>query len=199
MKLTVFDLLTAKFRPQGLHLRELYEEARRRWPVIGETGLDIESTYLLQAISLLAKKDAPKCKRGDLLELNPAGFSEDWERVCSAAAQAMTMLRDECGVLNRNWLPYATLLPALLAAAVKAREIAGPRQADAWAKIRRWFWCSCFAQRYDGPTNTLNATDFRALIRWFDDEEDLPEAVREIDLAGPALPGLVFAGSANAI
>jgi len=62
MKLTVFDLLTAKFWPYGLHLRELIEDARARWPVLGKSGLNIESTYLLQALSLLRSEEAPKCK-----------------------------------------------------------------------------------------------------------------------------------------
>ena len=102
----------------------------------------------------------------------------------------MTMLRDECGVLNRNWLPYAALLPALFAAAAKARELAGPSQADAWAKIRRWFWCSCFDQRYEGPANTLNAADFRALVLWFENEGEIPEAIANLDLSALNLPGV---------
>lgn len=190
MKLTVFDLLTAKFWPHDLRLRELYEAARTRWPVLGETGLDIESSYLLQAISLLRSQDAPKCTRRDLLELEPANFESDWERVCTAAAQAITMLRDDCGVLSRTWLPYATLLPAMFAAAVKAKELPGAQQADAWEKIQRWFWCSCIDQRYEGPMNTLNATDFRALLAWFEDDSHIPEAVSNLDLGNVNLEGV---------
>jgi hypothetical protein len=184
MKLTVFDLLTAKFWPRGLHLRDLYEGARDTWMLLGPDGLDIEATYLLQAISLVRSEDVPKCKRSDLLDLNPEGFAHDWERVCHAASVSLTMLRDECGVLSRTWLPYAALLPALFAAAVRARDFSGPQQATAWEKLRRWFWCCCFGQRYEGPVNTLNAADFRALLLWFDDDEKVPEAVRDFSLDG---------------
>ncbi len=189
-KLTVFDLLTAKFWPHQLHLREMYADARGRWPVLGGSGLDVDSTYLLQAISLIRSEDAPKCKRSDLLQLEPHDFADDWERTCRAAAQALTMLRDECGVLTRDWLPYAALLPALFAAAVRARELTGPSQADALAKLRQWYWCSCFGQRYDGPPNTLNAADFRALTIWFENDDEVPEAVQSFDLSTLNLAGV---------
>ena len=187
MKLTVFDLLTAKFWPEGLRLREMLDEAGERWPLLGETGFDVDATYLLQAISLLRSADAPKCRRSDLLELSAEGFAEDWERVCQAASSAMTMLRDECGVLTREWMPYMALLPALFTAVVRVHELEGPAQAPAWGKVRRWFWCCCFGQRYEGPVNTLNAADARALLAWLEDDEAVPEAVSsfvldEVDL-----------------
>ncbi len=184
MKLTVFDLLTAKFWPRGLHLRELHENARATWPQLGDEGFAVDSTYLLQAISLLRSEEAPKCRRSDLLQLEPEGFTEDWEMVCRAAAAALRMLRDECGVLGREWLPYVALLPSLIAAAARVLELAGPSQAGAWEKLRRWFWCCCFGQRYEGPVNTLNAADFRGLLLWFDEDERVPEAVRDYRLEG---------------
>jgi hypothetical protein len=184
MKLTVFDLLTAKFWPRGLHLRDLYEGAREKWPLLGHDGFDIDATYILQAISLLRSAEAPKCRPGDLLNLAPEGFAEDWERVCRAGSAALAMLRDECGVLTREWLPYVALLPSLFAAAARAQTLAGPKQATAWEKLRRWFWCCCFGQRYEGPVNTLNAADFRALLSWFEDDEQIPEAVVNLTLDG---------------
>ena len=78
-------------------MRDLLEQAREKWPLIGETGFGVESTYLLQAISLVRSSEAPKCRRSDLLELSSDRFVEDWERVCQAASSALTMLRDEWG------------------------------------------------------------------------------------------------------
>lgn len=144
MKLTVFDLLTAKFWPKGLHLREMLNAAREHWPLLGPKGFDIDSTYLLQAISLLRSTDAPKCKRSDLLDPSPDGFAEDWERVCQAASAALAMLRDDCGVLTRDWMPYMALLPALFGTVVRANDLDGPAQAVAWKNLQRWFWCRLF-------------------------------------------------------
>jgi hypothetical protein len=182
MKLTVFDLLTAKFWPKGLNLREMLDHARATWPLLGGDEFDVESTYLLQAISLLRSEDAPKCKRGDLLQLEPEGFADDWKVTCEAASAALRMLRDDCGVASRDWLPYVSLFPSLFAAVVHLRRLDGPSQGAAWAKARRWFWCSCFAQRYEGPPNTLNATDFRQLLLWFGDDDAVPDAVAGFEI-----------------
>jgi hypothetical protein len=53
MELTVFDLLTARFWPHGINLRELLIQAREEYPLLGPEEFDVDSTYLLQAISLL--------------------------------------------------------------------------------------------------------------------------------------------------
>jgi hypothetical protein len=177
MKLTVFDLLTAKFWPRGLHLREMLESARETYPLLSDQDFAIEANYLLQAISLLRSQDAPKCKRGDVLELSPENFAEDWARVCQAASSALTVLRDDCGVLGPAWMPYMALLPCLFATVVRVREMNGPKQAAAWQKVKQWFWCCCFGQRYEGPVNTLNAADYRALLLWLEDDQSKPDAV----------------------
>ena len=49
-----------------------------------------------------------------------------------------------------------------------------PENAAAWDKIKRWFWCSCIGQRYEGPQNTLNSADVRQLSAWIDDDSKLP-------------------------
>jgi hypothetical protein len=177
MKLTVFDLLTAKFWPHGIHLRDMLREAREARPILGVDEFDVEATYLLQAVSLLRTQEAPRCKRGDLLQLVPEDFEQDWATVTAAAGAALTVLRDDCGVLRKDWLPYAALLPSLFAAAVHAQGLSGPQQVAAWDKIRRWYWCASFGQRYEGPVNTLNAADFRQLLAWFNDDAAIPEAV----------------------
>jgi hypothetical protein len=180
MKLTVFDLLTAKFWPQKVELREMYGQAQGEYPLLGPDEFDIEPVILLQAVSLLR---SGQCRRGDLLALDVANFEQDWDRVCEAASTALGILRSECGVLTRDWVPYATLLPALFALSTRVMELKGPAVGDAWSKITRWFWCACFSQRYEGPINTLNATDLRELRDWLDHDDHVPAAVSEFSLA----------------
>ncbi len=50
VKLTVFDLLTARFWPQGINLREEWDRARQEHPILGE--MEVDPYYLLQALSL---------------------------------------------------------------------------------------------------------------------------------------------------
>jgi hypothetical protein len=59
----------------------------------------------------------------------------------------------------------------------------GPEAGAGWEKLKRWFWCSCFGQRYDGPPNTLNAQDVRQLTAWLEDDDAVPEAVAEFKLS----------------
>ena len=136
MKLTVFDLLTAKFWPQGIKLRELLESAQDEYPLLGEDEFNVDATFLMQAVSLLR---SGVCKRGDLLKLSPDGFEEDWWNVCRGASAALTMLKGECGVLGRNWLPYGALFPSLFALATKVLDLPGPAEGAGWEKLRRWF------------------------------------------------------------
>jgi hypothetical protein len=180
MKLTVFDLMTAKFWPQGLNLREMYERARSDYPLLGEDEFDIEPVFLLQAIALLR---SGLCKKGDLLKLDVKGFEDDWERVCGAASVVLGVLRSECGVLTRDWLPYVSLFPALFAVTTKIQTLKGAAVGAAWDKVKRWFWCSNVGQRYEGPQNTLNATDARQVWAWIEDENQVPEAVENFSLA----------------
>lgn len=179
MKLTVFDLLTAKFWPQGIKLRELLKSARDEYPLLGSDEFDVEATFLMQAISLLR---SGVCKRGDLLKLSAEGFEEDWSKVCRGASAALSMLKGECGVLTRSWLPYGALFPSLFALATKILEEPGPAEGAGWEKLGRWFWCSCFSARYEGPPNTLNAADLRQVSQWLLDDEQLPEAVSAFSL-----------------
>lgn len=175
VRLTVFDLLTARFWPLGLDLRRMLEDTVGEHPLIGSDEFDVEPTFLLQAVSLIR---SGLCKRGDLLRLEREEFEDDWERVCAAASSALAMLRGDCGVLTRHWLPYGALFPALFATATHIRDFSGPDVGLAWEKLRRWFWCSTFGQRYDGPVNTTNAADYRQLVAWLRDDEAIPESVR---------------------
>ena len=78
--------------------------------------------------------------------------------------------------------PHPFLFPALFAAATKVEAMQAPRSELA-EKVRRWFWCSCFSQRYDGPPNTLNAQDVRQLSAWLANDGTEPEAVSGFSLA----------------
>lgn len=179
MKLTVFDLLTAKFWPKGVNLRALLEGAREEYPLLGAEEFDVDATAMLQAISL---RRTGLCKRGDLLKLTHEDFENEWALVCRGASAALALLKAECGVLTKAWLPYGALFPSLFAIASEVLQLEGPAAGAAWEKIRRWFWCSCFGGRYEGPPNTLNATDFRQFLAWVAIEDAVPDAVNDFAL-----------------
>ena len=166
VKLSVFELLTARFWPQSINLRALWDKALADHPVIGD--FEVDPYYVLQGISLGSRK-APSCKRGDVLNLTPTDITEWWGKVVLGLATGLEILRDDCKVMLPKWVPYQTMLPPL--AAVLARS-GSPKTAEAGAqreKLKRWFWCAVFAQAYESSPNTKSRrqslSDHSASIR----------------------------------
>ena len=121
VKLTVFELLTARFWPKKVNLRQLWDTARERHPILKDYWID--PYYILQAISLVSR-ETPSCKRSDVLNLEANHIDAWWDRVAAGLAVGLTILRDDCGVVVPRWLPYQTMLVTL---ACGTRRHAAPR------------------------------------------------------------------------
>jgi hypothetical protein len=113
VKLSVFELLTARFWSQDLKLRELWEQARSDHPLIAH--FDVDPYYVLMAIALASGK-TPSCKRGDVLNLTAVTVTQCWQLVIEALALSLTILHDDCWVLEARWLPFNTMLSPMAAA-----------------------------------------------------------------------------------
>lgn len=173
VKLSVFELLTARFWPQNLKLRALWDEALNDHPVIGD--FEVDPYYVLQGISLACRK-APSCKRSDVLNLAASDIADWWDKVVLGLATGLEILRDDCKVTLPKWLPYQTMLPPLAAVLARAGT---PKSAEAGAQrenLKRWFWCAVFGQAYEGAPNSKSAKDVVEILSWFLGG-DLPESV----------------------
>ncbi|MHB8987563.1 MAG: GmrSD restriction endonuclease domain-containing protein [Desulfobulbia bacterium] len=173
VKLSVFELLTARFWPQNIKLRDLWDKALADYPIIED--FEVDPYYVLQGISLACRK-APSCKRSDVLNMKAFEITEWWDKVVVGLAAGLEILREDCKVMLPKWLPYQTMLPPLAAVMAKAGN---PKTAEAGAqreKIKRWFWCAVFGQIYESSPNSKSAKDVVEIIQWFKDES-LPESV----------------------
>jgi len=173
VKLSVFELLTARFWPQDINLRALWDAARASHPVIEE--FEVDPYYILQGISLASRR-TPSCKRSDVLNLAASELTEWWDAVTAGMATGLEILRDDCKVMLPKWLPYQTMLPPL--AAVLARA-GSPKTAVAGAlreKLKRWFWCAVFGQVYESAPNSKSAKDVAEILSWLAGGEP-PESV----------------------
>ena len=173
VKLTVFDLLTARFWPQDVNLRREWDDARQEHPILGD--MEVDPYYLLQALSLCARQ-TPGCKRGEVLSLTRNAFGEWWPLVVQGYASALEILRDDCGVIAPKWLPYAAIPIPMAAVLAKTASISGPAIAANRNKLVRWYWCSVLNQTYDNPPNSQAAKDFGELQGWLGGET-APESV----------------------
>lgn len=173
VKLTVFELLTAKFWPDNENLRARWNKTLTDYPIIKE--FEVDAYYVLQAIALACRK-VPSCKRSDILELTTAQIMEWWDKVVIGLAMGLDILRDDCNVMLPKWIPYPTMLPPL--AAVLARS-GNPKTPEAGAqreKLKRWFWCAVFGQVYENGTNSKSAKDVSELLLWLSGGPE-PESV----------------------
>jgi hypothetical protein len=163
VKLSVFELLTARFWPQNINLRELWDKALQDNSVLED--FEVDPYYVLQSISLACRK-APSCKRGDVLNLEPTDIETWWAPVVVGLATGLDILREDCKVMLPKWLPYQTMLAPLAAVLAKLGQ---PKTAEAGAQrenLKRWFWCSVFGQAYESAPNSQSAKDVTELIIW---------------------------------
>jgi hypothetical protein len=176
VKLSVFELLTARFWSQDLKLRELWEQALSDHPLIAH--FDVDPYYVLMAIALAGGK-TPSCKRGDVLNLTANTVTQWWQAVIEALALSLTILHDDCWVLEARWLPFNTMLSPMAAALAAAGASKGVAVGAQREQIKRWFWCSVFSQAYEKSPNTQSGRDVGELIPWLSDSAaPAPENVR---------------------
>ena len=178
VKLTAFDLLTARFWPHRINLRGDWDTAQQEHPILHD--MDIDPYYLLQAVSLCARP-TPGCKRSEVLDLDRDAYTEWWPRVARGYADALAILSSECGVLAPKWLPYAAMPIPMAAVLAKTASTSGPGVGGNREKLIRWYWRSVLNRTYDNPPNSQAAKDFAELQRWFNGGEE-PEAVTDFDI-----------------
>jgi hypothetical protein len=165
VKLSVFELLTARFWPQDIDLRRMWENAQAKHRVIEHFAVD--PYYVLQAISLACRK-TPSCKRGDVLDMTEGDIREWWDRTVDGMARGLDILRDDCKVMLPKWLPYQTILPPLAAVLAIRSGDKGAATGAARAKLKQWFWCAVFGQVYENAPNSKSAKDVVELCAWLD-------------------------------
>jgi hypothetical protein len=166
IKLTVFELLVARFWPQGISLRGLWDEAREQYDILED--FEVDPYWLLQAVCLRAGGAAPSVQRQDVLKLTRDAINAHWDAVTAGAAAALELLRDECGVLTAKWLPYSAVLVPMSAIWGKIEEAKGPAKGSARNKLRQYFWAAVFLGAFDASPNSAAVKHFQELGKWLD-------------------------------
>jgi hypothetical protein len=166
VKLSVFELLTARAFADEIRLREMWASALDEHPILGDFAID--PYYVLQAISV---RKSGSAKRSAVLKLRVGEIVDEWDQVISGMAEGVRLLRDECGVLVERWLPYKTMLVTLAATWPTVAAVKGPQLGERRSKIRRWFWCSAFSGSYDNSSNSTAEADHGTLRVWLEGGE----------------------------
>lgn len=173
VKLSVFELITARAFADEVRLRDMWQTACERDQVLLDFGID--PYYLLQAIAMSARGSA---KRSTVLSMGVPEIVDQWDQTVRGLASSLTLLRDECGVLVSKWLPYQTMLVTMASAWRGIDQAKGPAIGARRLKMGRWFWCSAFTASYENSPNSKTERDVPELLSWFDGGAE-PTAVRE--------------------
>jgi hypothetical protein len=169
-----FELLTARFYPEGINLRDLWVEAQLEYPLLGE--FDVDPYSILQAVCLRSHGSA---QRSDVLgRLTAQNVRDHWDKVTSGAASILGHLKSECGVISRKYLPYTMILVPMAAIHHEISLLNGLERGHALSRLRRYFWCTAFTANYDQGANSQAGADYGRLKDWLFDETKLaPEAL----------------------
>lgn len=169
VRLSVYDLLTARLYKYGINLHDLWEEAVEKHSQIkafsGENAdPDPYGLYVLRTLALLRGQEV---RAKLLINLSPENFAEDWHVAAAAVEAALERLiavnRDGFGVFDQRWQPYSTLVPVLAAALHTYKAVkAGP---EAYAVLKCWYWGSVFLERYAAAVETTTHRDATDLMR----------------------------------
>ena len=205
-KLDAFELLTAIYAADEFELR-------KDWYGDQKTGIEgrltrlyknpvleeVASTDFLQALSLLSTRDRRRsaemegktgrdlppvsCTRSSILDLPLDDYKRYAGRVEEGFILAARFLRIQ-KIYRAKDVPYKTQIVPLAALLSELGDLWN--QETVKAKIRRWFWCGIFGERYGSAIETRFANDFVEVRSWVQGGGE-PETVREANFQADRL------------
>ncbi|MFF4494059.1 GmrSD restriction endonuclease domain-containing protein [Streptomyces sp. NPDC001546] len=179
-----FELLTARFFPQGVNLRDLWDEGEANHKSLKEFRIDPYN--ILQAICLRVRGTA---QRSDVLKkLNGDEIKEHWSSATAGFAGVIDMLQSDCGVTSQKWLPYGMILTPMAAVWDHLKELKPLERSQALRRLQQFFWASTFTTNYDQGANSQMGADYSRLSRWvISGDGEAPEAVSELPINATTL------------
>jgi hypothetical protein len=179
IKLSVFELITARVWAFGQDLRRLWAKAEQDFPILAEFKVDPYN--VLQAVTL---RSVGSAQRSKVLELTAPQIKKHWPSVIKGYASALELLRDQCWVQTERWLPYTSVLIPMAAAWEQLKGLSGIRAGNARERLKQYFWCSVFTTNFDQGGNSQAQADYGKLRDWLTDEKKpAPEAVANFEFS----------------
>lgn len=173
VRLSVFDLLSARFFAKSYDLRKLWEKARSESTYL--EFFDIDPYYILQVI---CSKIRNSVKRSDVLKMEAQDVANHWDAAIYGMNETLGVLYQECGVLTQQWLGYSTALVPMAAIFMTNQGLKGPAIADFRTRIKRWYWCATLGMAYESSPTSQTMKDINEFDLWLRTGKE-PECVQE--------------------
>lgn len=163
VRLSVFDLLSARYFAEGYNLRDLWAQAIENSNHLEDFAID--PYYILQVI---CSRIFNSVKRSDVLKLNASDVVASWDDAIWSMKQVLEILYHECGVLTPNWLSYNTILIPAASIFMKNKNLKGAAVGNLRSKFKRWYWCSVFGQSYESNPTSQSILDISQFQVWLE-------------------------------
>lgn len=162
VKLSIFDLLTARFYPRKINLPKLWEKANLTFSLFEEFSLD--PILILQTVSALTNDY--KVERKDIMKLDANDFNLHWNNSCKAFSEVLKMLQQDRGVMSKKWLPNSSILVTLSTVVCKISSLSGPIVAENRSILKKWFWRATIGLFYQNSPTSQIERDIPDLLDW---------------------------------
>jgi len=181
VRLSVYDLLTARLYKYGIDLHALWEQAVEEHDLLNQYSdgkPDEYGVYVLRTVALLRGLDV---KSATLINLKHNAFEKDWKRAAACMDKGFERLTatnaDGFGVFDPKWAPYSTMISPLAAMldAIETRHL----DHRAYKLLRRWYWASVFRERYAGAVESTINRDYQDFLLAAADPTFEPIALKE--------------------
>ena len=219
VRLSVFDLLTARLYKNGIDLHQTWQDTIDRFDSIkklSEEKPDLFKVLVLRALGLMRvlrdknkdkeEREITDVKNRSLINLSPVDFEEDWWTIAEyfdrAIGRVMSTNRDGFGAFLPRWVPYKPMLPvlaALLYYIEGTKDLSPIEKSRAYTLIKQWYWSSVFTERYSSAVESKSLSDTLELIEAFKKPEFTPSMVNEARTRVPSLNLYAVSRSGSAV
>jgi hypothetical protein len=166
--LDTLQLLTAWTWSDDFDLQQRFEDLRESLEDHGFAGVGEDTSLVLRCCAAILKGEPTA---DHLIGMNGSDVRDRFDEVENGIKGAIDFLRKQLGVETLRNMPYPTMLIPLSVyfAVAGATQIVIPGEHR--QKLERWFWRSCFSERYSGQTNRVARNDITEMAHLRDGEE----------------------------
>lgn len=167
VKLNAFDLMVAVLYPHDFKLRDEWDDALVKYPLLAR--FDVDGVELLKLIALWVRRSQQAARsrvtvrgvrQGDVLAVPPVEVKNNWKRAVSAYDDALKFLVGSLGVAHPSLAPPSAMILAM--AAFMDSDLDTTLTVS---DTRRWYWDNIRAQSYAQGANTRVVADVDRAVR----------------------------------